>query len=280
MKIEKIAGVCCGQDGAIFGDLFFRLDVSGKVSIYDANSFEFISDFHLDKSEYWLPHSNCCFFGNQYVSEKDELPVFYTNVYNNYGDQADRREGVLLAYRITKKDGSLSSELIQIIKIGFVEDLSLWKSLPENKDTRSYGNFLQDNDTDKLWAFTMRDKEKTTRFISFNMPKIKEGIVEPLSGVKTVTLTENDILSQFDIDYQYFIQGACMKNGIIYSLEGYGVGSDYKGRIKLIDAESKKQMQEVNLSEFGCIHEPECIDFYGERCIYGDSTGDIFEISF
>lgn len=32
----------------------------------------------------------------------------------------------------------------------------------------------------------------------------------------------------------------------------------------------------LDLFEAGFIHEPELIDFYGEKCIYGDAVGNLF----
>lgn len=278
MKVEKIAKICCGQDGAIINGLLFRLDVTANVNVYDLKTFSHQTSFKLEGLNDWFPHSNCAFFGNQYFDKNDEFPLLYTNVYNTYNKEENRREGTLLAYRIVRQNGVFTSTLLQVIKIDFIDNLSIWKSLEDNKDVRPFGNFLQDSLTNKLWAFTMRDKEKTTRFISFNMPKFDEGVLE--GNVKVKYLTEKDILSFFDIAYQFYLQGACMKDGIIYSLEGFGENTEYKNVLRLIDVENKKEIKNIALGECGCVSEPECIDFDNEQCYYGDGTEDLYKIHF
>ena len=43
-------------------------------------------------------------FGNEYYDEKDEFPLLYTNIYNNYAKTDDKRKGITCVYRIHKED--------------------------------------------------------------------------------------------------------------------------------------------------------------------------------
>lgn len=277
MKIEKIGLISSGQDGAIYNGELFRFEVDGHVSVFDTKTFSLTGEFDLDRKDEWLAHSNCSFFGNAFYDKKDEFPILYTNVYNTYAKEQDRREGVLLAYRIGREKGKFFSRLVQIIKIGFVEDLTLWKSLKDNKDLRSYGNFVEDKEKKILWAFTTRNKEMVTRFFSFTMPNITDGKCDK-DDVKTVVLDKKDIKSYFDVDFQYYIQGATCKDGVIYSLEGYGESSDYECKLKLIDTALQKEIKCIKFADFGCVEEAELIDFDDGKCIYGDSQGVLFLI--
>ena len=94
MKMNKIGKIAGGQDGAIWGDLLFRFQNHGGCYVYDLNNLEELARFRLDGTDAWMPHSNAVMFGSEYFAEGDEFPLLYTNVYNTYAKEEDRREGV------------------------------------------------------------------------------------------------------------------------------------------------------------------------------------------
>jgi len=284
MKITKLATVASAQDGAIWGGYLFHFSTYGFCRVYcmddirNGGKVDAVSSFTLDKADVLAPHSNAVFFGSEYYSDGDEFPLLYSNIYNNFANSEDRLEGVCLVYRLVRSGNEFSSTLVQMIRIGFVEDRSLWKSC--DTDVRPYGNFTADTKTGTLYAFVMRDACNTTRYFAFDMPKLSDGVYDEKYGIKIVTLGKADIRYHFDSDYSRFIQGACCRDGKIYSVEGFADPERVPAGIRIIDANKKFADLYINLAHLGYISEPEFIDCYDGTFYYIDGEGDVFCIDF
>ncbi len=283
MKITKLGEVEGGrQDGAIWNRYFFEFKANGLCRVYDVTNLEKgdvqrLCAFQLDKSDVILPHSNAVVFGTEYYEEGDEFPLLYSNMYNNCANAEDRREGMCLVYRLQREGAEFKSTLVQAIQIGFVKDTALWMT---KDDVRPYGNFVIDRDKNILYAFTMRDATQTTRYFSFNLPKLADGEMDGFLGVRKVILQKEDILTQFDCPYHQFIQGACCHKGLIYSTEGFANDAVRIPAIRVIDPVKQEQLLYLNLMEMGYKDEPEMIDFVGDVCYYGDGNGELFRLDF
>ena len=282
MEMKRLGKVVFGQDGAIFGGFLFRFDHRGNCTVYKLAEISEESvpyaKFTLGSADILAPHSNSVMFGKNYYSEEDEFPLLYTNVYNNYQGCENKLKGVTCVYRIERKENVFSSSLVQIIEIGFTED-PVWASA-NGKDVRPYGNFVIDTENDIYYAFTMRDEDNTTRFFSFSLPKIDDGEPDSLYGVNKAVLEKPDILDYFDCEYQRYIQGACFKDGIIYSTEGFTNDNINRPAIRLIDTKAKCQKAVYYFSDFGTTIEPELVDFDGDDCYYGDTVGNVYKLRF
>ena len=277
----KIAG---GQDGAIFADTLFRFGPRGKCRVYDLSAalgdgeeLTPISEFMLDRAEEIAPHSNAVAFGREYYAEGDEFPLLYTNIYNNYKNAEDKLIGVLCVYRIVREGDGFASKLVQLIEVGFTEDREIWRSGGDIEDVRPYGNFAVDTEGGRLIAFVMRDGAEKTRYFTFDLPKLSDGEICPRFGVRRALLRKEDIISSFDVPYHRYIQGACYRGGRVYSLEGFGSG--IHPAIRVIDVDRGEQLLFVDLYAEGLTEEAEFVEFYGERCLYSDVAGNVFELS-
>ena len=284
MQAIKLGTVTGGQDGAIRNGLLFRGDADGSVRVYDlrardasgARSFPLAAAFRLDRSEEMLAHCNAVTFG---PARAGELPLLYANVYNSYSREEDRREGVLCVYRLCRAGDGYSSRLVQLIRIGFVEDRSLWKSMEGDGDVRPYGNFAADAGRGLLTAFVMRDRERVTRYFVFELPDPGAGTPDPRWKVPCVTLTEKDVRARFDGPYMHYMQGACARNGLLYSVEGFGTGDpDTEPALRIVDLEAGRETLHVPFPPLGLVREPECIDFDGDECLYLDGDGNVFRL--
>lgn len=292
MKYKQLSKIAKGQDGAIFGDTLFRFKAKGTGFAYSMqevlhpeNPDEELActEFTLDKADLVCPHSNAVFFGKEKFAPEDEFPILYSNVYNNYAKDEDRRIGQLCAYRIFRDGDGFATTLVQIIEIGFKEDASLWCSYEqceEKCDIRPYGNFLADSEKGILYAFTMRDKDLSTRYFSFKMPSFKDGENDPAFGVPRLILEKGDILDQFDTPYHKYIQGGAVHRGLIYSTEGFGEKETSRSAIRIIDPAKKCQIAMFDLCEASLPVEPEWIEFYKGKCLYSNATGIIYEMDF
>lgn len=292
MKYTLLSKLRSGQDGAVYGDTLFRFNAKGMGFAYslqealNPKSLEEILDyteFSLDKAELVCPHCNAVFFGKETFDPKDEFPLLYANVYNNYSKEEDRRIGQICVYRLFRSRNGFSTTLVQIIEIGFTEDTSLWCSYEkteEKRDVRPYGNFLADPDKGILYAFVMRDKNNSTRYFSFKMPSFREGERDPVLGVPRLILKKEDILDQFDTPYHKYMQGGTFHGGLIYSTEGFGEKETSRSAIRIIDPAKKCQVAEFDLCDAGISNEPEWMDFCGEKCLYSNATGNVYEMDF
>ncbi|MBQ8552270.1 MAG: hypothetical protein IJ428_05605 [Clostridia bacterium] len=272
-----------GQDGAIYDDFLFRFETNGNCTVYSLSKREQIARFTLDKVDIIKPHSNTVCFTSEYFAATDEFPLLYCNVYNNYAKEEDRREGMCCVYRIMRDGENFTSALVQIIRIGFVEDLNLWKSLPEGGDNRPYGNFVPDVTNGRLYAYVMRDEPHTTRFFEFLMPCLSQGTYDEKYGVKVLTLNVSDIKAQFDCEYFNIIQGGCAYNGLLYSVEGGtvkdGVCKNWP-RLRVVDTVKHELVASVDLHTFGLSFEPELIDFAGDTLYFMDCKGNVYTLEF
>lgn len=287
MKARRIARICTGQDGAIWGRFLFRFQNNGECCVYDLDALSALegdaaaalSRFRLDKSELLEPHSNAVVFGSEYAETGDEFPLLYSNIYNNYAKAEDRLEGLCCVYRLRRDGLQFSTELVQLIQIGFTKDTALWSSA-NGQDVRPYGNFVVDREAGRYYAFTMRDESNATRYFSFRLPRLSEGCMDARFGVRRVELTGEDIIEYFDCPYHRYLQGACVHDGLIYSLEGFTNDPINSPALRIIDPRQRVQREVCALPEWGLCVEPEFIDFRDGQAYYTDHDGNLYEIQF
>ena len=278
-RFEYLFTASAFQDGVICGDEMFNFDDKGRCEVWSLSRKEKISVFTLDRRELIVPHCNAVCFGAERYEAGDEFPLLYANIYNNYAGAPDRMEGVCCVYRLTRTGGGFETSLVQIIRVGFAsgkaQEPGLWISLPGKGDVRPYGNFTVDADGGVLYAFVMRDADRTTRFFSFPLPQARAGVTDGLLGVPVVTLTEDSLLGMFDIPYSNYLQGACCCGGKIYSLEGF---CDEKNRpaLRVIGLKERRQVAYIDLWGMGLKNEPEFTDISGDILYYRDGTGKLF----
>lgn len=290
MKICKLSKIKEErQDGAVYNGYLFSFNYKGECTVYQMDALESCTDteaeafseFTLDKSDIIVPHSNSVMFGSEYYDDKDEFPLLYTNIYNNYSASDDKLKGVCLVYRLQRFGSEFKTTLVQMIEISFTDDEELWcspKSAEEDK--RPYGNFTIDTQKSVYYAFTMRDASNSTRYFSFDLPKLSQGELSEKYNVRKVILKPENICDYFDCDYHHYIQGACCHNGKIYSLEGFTDNFQNPPAIRIIDTKSKKEVYFKKFGDIGLSIEPEMIDFEGDICYYGDHNGNMYKLFF
>lgn len=287
MRIASVAKICAGQDGAIYGKELFRLDAKGRCTVYDLSESSGkdtvellpLAQFRLDRADEIVPHSNAVCFGSDFYESGDPYPLLYSNVYNNYAKSENKMLGVCLVYRIQRKGNEFKSMLVQYIEIGFCEDARLWKASADGHGVRPYGNFVIDTDKRSLWAFVMRNEALGTRYFRFRVPSVYDGASDLSLGVKKVVLREEDILEMFDGKYHRYMQGATLHKGRIYATEGFRGDQINRPAIRVIDTGDHSEKY-FDITELDFWNEPECIAFCGDRCLYSDVSGNLYEIEF
>ena len=278
MNIAPIAQISAGQDGAIWDKYVFRFDHMGHCRVHELGSWKYISEFTLDRADELAPHSNAVVFGHEYYAPEDEFPLLYTNIYNNYARAANPLKGVCCVYRLMREGNVFTARLVQLIEIGFVEDTLLWCS--PTGDIRPYGNFVIDRTAQRLYAFVMRDGSRMTRYFSFNLPHVTEGAMDETFCVPKKVLAANEVLEHFDVPYHHFIQGACLHEGKIYSVEGFTNDETNPPALRIIDPAAHHQELYINFMDLGIREEAEFIDFAEGICYYSDAHGKLYTLEF
>ena len=215
MSAVSYAAPAGAQDGAIWDGKIFQTD-AGKCYVYDLEKQATVDTFKLDGTDAIVAHGNAACFGSTYYAEGDKYPLLYVGVWKQYETQPDMT-GTCCVYRIIENaDGSFSSELVQVIKIGFAQNKELWDS----DDERPFGTFVVDTDENKLYVTVGRVNH--SRFFCFDIPAVTEGTYNESYRCNVVTLTKEKIRYQFDTAYINYPQGASYHGGQIYIQESYG----------------------------------------------------------
>ena len=286
MTIKNIARIAGGQDGAVYGDSLFRLDHRGCGFVYripylprDGGEATPAATLTLDCKGTLVPHSNAVFFGTEKYEQGDPYPLLYTNIYNNYAGKPEPYIGVLCAFRLFCEGGAVVGRLVQTIKIGFCEDATLWRADAAAHGVRPYGNFVSDG-AGRLYAFVMRNEALGTRFFGFPMPAAHAGVPSAdLPGVREVVLTPADVVWRCDRPYYRYIQGACLRDGRIYSTEGFFGDEINRPAIRILTIATGKE-EYFDLLSLGYKAEPELIDFCDGLCYYSDYDGALYTVDF
>jgi hypothetical protein len=210
---------------------------------------------------------------------KNEIPSYdakysgetfhiYSNVYNNYASAADKHIGECCVYNVGGDSNIWSNTLVQLLKIGFINDKNLW---PAATEARPYGNFVVDNDYQYLYAFVMYSSKSLTYWYKFALPSVSDGEWNETYGCRVKTLTEKDVLDSWTTPLQNYIQGACVYDGLIWSTEGFTGSSGVNlARMRVIDPSKKSEIAVFNFFSDGDPVEPEFIEFYNGSCYYGN----------
>ena len=106
------------------------------------------------------------------------------------------------------------------------------------------------------------------------------GSVEETKNEEEATIQKEDIKDSFDCPFHHFLQGACFKDGIIYSTEGFTEDRNNPPAFRVISITEKRQEQYIPLGDFGLTIEPELIDFCGDTCYYSDNHGNLYVVEF
>ena len=212
------------------------------------------------------------------IAYNNEMPTYeskysgtvlhiYSNVYNNYASQSDKHIGECCVYDVHGTADVWGNSLIQVLKVGFIDDLNYW---PGASEPRPYGNFLVDHENGCLYVYVMYSSKKLTYWYKFDLPDVSDGVWDEAYGCYVKTLEISDVLDQWMTPLQNYIQGGCVHDGLIWSTEGFTATSGTNlARMRIIDPVKKSQIAVFNFYADGDPVEPEFIDFYDGKCYYG-----------
>lgn len=162
-----------------------------------------------------------------------------------------------------------TNTLAQVIKIGFINNAELWAP---SSESRPYGNFIVDSENDCLYAWVMYSNKKATYWYKFDLPDQSEGVTDEIYGCPVLTLTEDDIKDSWTTEFSYYLQGAAVIDGKIWSTEGFSSTTLNVPRIRVIDPATHTEVATFQLWQDGWAIEPEFIDVHNGQIYYGSAS--------
>lgn len=243
-----------GQDGAIYGDYLFRFGPHGEGKVYSLESETEIGSIVLDKKDIINPHNNSTHFGNEFYAEGDEFPLMYSTLWDNNFDTTT-------VYRVVRNGNTFTTKLVQVIKAVGTYDAAVD---PENN---KYYAFVGDTTTNMSYSIN-----------KYELPKLSDGVYNSTYGVNLVTLTDDDILSNFELEYPiYVVQGSTIHDGKYYITSGFTSNQVY---LNVYDLEAEQFHCRINLEEIGLIEESEFICFKDGVMYLMPVYGNIYTFKF
>ena len=238
-----------GQAAACYGDMMVQAYAdNNKFVLYNLANQKHVATIPVtDPEPNFRIHCNSICFGNQKVSENDEMPVLYVcSGYKTNGLSA------IYAYRITKVENTYMAELIQTISL---------------KGFGTWTEGLCDIDGNYLWIRHNGGNQK------FNLPDITEKEV-------TIDLTDQlETLSYKNIIAPDFTFGDWQAQMYYNNRLNFVSGIPSKGQnmaFASINIQSKELDILIDLAEIGMIpqnkiksnhYEPEGVFFYKGKCM-------------
>lgn len=200
--------------------LFQFQHANANIYIYDLEAKSFVGTISIKDVSH--NHCNSVSFSNFFFEENDPFPLIYVS-----GSSSGTYNHVQV-YRITKESNAFSVTKIQEI------------TLPAS----SASNNL-------YWTGAVIDKINNYMYIyansngaqiaKFDIPDIRN---------PNITLTDDDILEQFSLPSFTHQQGSCIKDSLLYIMDGVPNWGD-TNYLRIIDLKNKKDFRKLNLTELG-----------------------------
>lgn len=249
-----ISGIDNQQDGVIMDDVLYLFTSHGYFTVIDMITTDILAtNCGMDNVVTDTPpHCNSVCCGKERNSEN--IPYVYVNAYNTTG----LPRGTCYVYSITNQNAYYAS-LVQTITLNFT-NTTLWT---DGTSVRPYGNFAIDDGGNYLYAITQYSSSKM-RMFKFALPEVIANT--------TVTLSESDILEQYDLPIMLYIQGSIIHGDYLYQLSGFGTnGGDttYPGYCNAVNLKTKSVSSIIALDDAYIDHEPEFVDVYDNSLLVG-----------
>lgn len=226
-----------GEQGAsVFGDYLFQF-LSHEKAVYIYNlktkSLEEYVTYDIERGS----HCTNASFSNVFYDPNDEFPLLYVSGSNigvyNY----------IEVFRVERNNG---------FKLTHIQEIILPAS--SEKNNLYWQNVVIDNENNYMYVYASTNGAQIAKF---NIPDFKQ---------PKITLTDNDILEQYSFESFRSQQGAVIKNGFLYVIEGIPA-QQHISNLRIIDLVNKKQLYKFNLLELGFNYETEGLAFYKNQLL-------------
>ena len=256
LKIGKLMSQDWGssnlQGADCYGDYFFQFENHNKrVFISDLKTKEFLGTVELAANS--KNHCNNVSFSHVFYETNDEFPLLYVS-----GSQSGTYNNVQV-YRVQRADNTFTFTNIQ--------EITLPKCSSENN--LYWTGAVMDNENGGMYVYA---NSGGAQIAKFDIPDILQ---------ENVILTDEDILEQFSLPSFTHQQGAVIRNGLLYVMDGVPQWGD-TNYMRIIDLVNKTDYDKINISAIGFGNiEFESLSFY-EDCFItaSNSNRGVFSIHF
>lgn len=214
--MDQIEGSTSVQGADIYKHYLFQFQhTNSKVFIYNLEEKRQIGIVTLKV----VPNNHCnsVSFSNIFFEKTDFFPLLYVS-----GSSSGTYNHVQV-YRILKENENFSIAKIQEI------------TLPNNL---TWSGAVIDKENNYMYVYA---NTKGAQIAKFNIPDINN---------QNVILTDNEILETFILPSFTHQQGACIKDSLLYIMEGVPGWGDIN-YLRIIDLNNKQEFRKINLSELG-----------------------------
>lgn len=237
------------QGADCHGDYLFQfVHSNSKVYIYNLEEKTLIDVAALSSNT--NNHCNNVSFSNVYYNENDTFPLLYVS-----GSPSETYNHVQV-YRIIRNEDKITLQKVQEIILP-----------PSSSKNQFYWTgAVMDNKNNYMYIYANGQKAQITKF---SIPDINQTEVQ---------LTDNDILEQFPVHGFTHQQGACIKDNLLYVLDGVPQWGD-TNYLRVIDLKTKKDIKKINISDYGYSSiEFESISRYKDFFILGTYNRGLYSL--
>lgn len=244
------------QGMAIWGDYAYLMNHGGRCRVYNLKSRKMERTFLLASADSNNHVNNAC-FGKEVMKGNDKPVIYISECHGRFRCFVE----------------SLSNSGSQLI-----QTIELRKS---NGKPKGVLDWIVDREKGYIYTIWRDAKDLKDKGIALN--KISKYRLPKLSEGKKVVINIKDSLVSFDVIFPNVIQGAKIRNGLLYIATGYqeiaSARKDAKRAIQVIDLKKKKLLKTIDLT-YITVNEPEDIDFYGDQCLlFCGHNGGIYEVA-
>lgn len=242
------------QGMAIYNDLAYLFSDGGMCRVYNLETKKVERRFVLSTRA--SNHVNCACFGIE-LGSYNQIPFLYTteckNKYRCYVEEI-LPDTTRLVQTITETNK------------GKVEPVLIWVV-----------------DRERGLVYSVVRTERTLKSKGYALNTIKEFVLPQISKGKDIILTEKDVKNKFIVKFPSVLQGAAIKDGVLYIVTGYQQSfssrPNSKRAIQVIDLKKKVLLKTIDLT-YLTTNEPEGMDFYrGKALLYCGQEGGIYEVN-
>lgn len=247
MKQNSIGSV---QGASCYGDFLFQFqNHNANVYIYNLKDKEHVYTFPMEPIT--SNHCNNASFSSIFYEADDEFPLLYVSGSGsgNYNHAQ--------VYRIERNNNNIFS----IIK---VQEIILPKCNESNK--LYWTGVIMDNENGFMYVYA--NHKTSAQIAKFNIPD---------NSIPEIILSDDDILEIFSLDKFTHQQGAVIRNGFLYVMDGVPQWGD-TNYLRIIDLNKHEDYALYNVSEMGFNQEFEGLTIYKDMLIAPTIGSGIFSI--
>lgn len=220
------------------GVMFQFCDKFSYASCYDMETYKRLSFFKTPSVSSY--HCNNADFSNIFYDENDRFPLLYISQFRN-------NDRCVIVCRITQEKNVYSIRVVQKIQLPMDHSIIGY-----------YTDAVLDNENGFMYVYSYNStKYNSISIHKFKIPEFRED--------ETVVLTNDDIIESFNNGFCRHPQGAIIKNGLLYMVEGVpNWGTEVYLRVTNLKNKSHARVS-FSKMQTDRTWEPEDIFFYNDE---------------